>query len=91
MKRLSKKQKEYFLSIGHPVKDLLQLNRAINISTFKLEVKGENKGFITKDKAIEMLGEETFLSGISRSAFHYTSVRENNFVSIYFDSSKLFK
>ena len=44
-------------------------------------------------QALEILGEKKFLSGISRSAYHYTAARETEdgeFV-VYFDSSVLFR
>lgn len=47
---------------------------------------------IIRDEAIRRLGRETWLSGIARSAFHATCVRETeDGESVYFDSSKLFQ
>jgi len=47
---------------------------------------------ISREDAIKILGMETYLSGIARSAFHWNSVRDSeNGESVYFDSSKLFK
>ena len=44
------------------------------------------------DEAVIILGREEFLSGISRSAIHYTASRESKGHSIVsFDSSKLFQ
>ena len=42
---------------------------------------------------IEILGREAYLSGTSRSAFHWSCVRETDKIGvlIYFDSSRLFK
>ncbi|AAK79136.1 hypothetical protein BJV85_002835 [Clostridium acetobutylicum] len=42
-------------------------------------------------KALEVLGRKTYLSGICRSAFYWSAVRNNNSEEVYFDSSKLFK
>lgn len=47
---------------------------------------------ITREKVIELLGRRQYLSGIARSAFHSTAVRETeNGEFVHFDSSKLFK
>jgi hypothetical protein len=46
---------------------------------------------ISQEKALEILGREEYLSGISRSAFHWSAVRDNNGETVYFDSSKLFE
>ena len=47
--------------------------------------------FITRDEAVTRLGRLDYLSGIARSAFHFTAMRitEDGKV-ILFDSSRLF-
>ena len=95
--KLTKKDKEYLLSIGELEEDFRQIEMACGKTVFTLYKNRhkdglENSEKITQKKAIELLGRETFLNGISRSAFHYTSVREvNDNDFIHFDSSKLFK
>ena len=54
--------------------------------------EAQKEVIISQKKAIELLGRESFLSGIARSAFHWSAVRHiNDNEYIYFDSSKFFK
>ena len=48
---------------------------------------------ISRKEAIELLGRETWLSGLDRSAFHWSAMRQTKDDKgyVYFDSSKLFK
>lgn len=90
---LTKEDKALLKRWGYPRQDQAQIEEAINRSTYKLEDSSGEK-VITKDKAIEVLGKETFLSGISRSAFHFTCSRnpeDNPKIRVSFDSSILFK
>ena len=80
--KLSKKDKEYLISIGVPETNFLQIEEAMSCT--KYEVNGKK---ISRKAAIEYLGKETYLSGINRSAFHWTAMREG----VYFDSSALFR
>ncbi len=74
---------DYFLRIGHPKEELRQLKMAIH--EVKLTLYDKKTGKETKinnTKAVEVLGLETFLSGISRAAFHATCSRtspDNNY------------
>ena len=83
-----KEMKDYFRRLGHPESDMNQLMDAI--SEVKLTLTDQKTGKeekITVNRAVEVLGEETFLSGISRSAFHATATRcdkEGKF-SVYFN------
>ncbi len=84
----------YFTRIGHPEKDMKQLWKAIQ--DVRLTLTDEENGKeerITIDKAIEVLGVCDFLSGISRSAFHATAVRDdvNHRYSVYFDLTDWWK
>lgn len=73
---------------GFPENDFAQIEEAMNNTTYTLN----NDAQLSRKETIERLGRETYLSGIVRSAFHWTAVREDtNGHTIYFDSSKLFK
>lgn len=75
-KELKERCVAYYLRIGHPKEELDQLWRAVHQA--KLTLKNEKTGkkqCIGIDRAIEVLGEEVFLSGISRCAFHATAIR----------------
>lgn len=82
--KLTRSDKQLLKEWGFLDEDMRQIEMAMNerITTYEL-----NNNQISRDKVIEILGKEQYLSGISRSAFHWSAMRE----SIYFDSSKLFK
>lgn len=85
---LQSADKEYLLSIGYLDKNLPQIEEAIGKTIYETE---EGKR-VSHKEARRILGTERFLSGIGRSAFHFTSVRDSeDGTKIYFDSSKLFK
>ena len=85
--KLTKQDKELLKRYGHSEDDIKQIARAIQRTEYTVD-----GAQITADEAVTILGREDFLSGISRSAFHYTASRESEDHSIVsFDSSKLFR
>ena len=85
---LQSADKDYLLSIGYLDRDLPQIEEAIGKTIYETE---EGKR-VSHKEARRILGTEHFLSGIGRSAFHFSSVRDGkDGTKIYFDSSKLFK
>lgn len=90
--KLNKKQREIVLDLGYAMGDIPQIEKAIGKTVYFVSDFGEAEQKITKDKAIELLGIRSFLAGIGRSAFHWTSCQEykENCV-VYFDSSRFFK
>lgn len=87
-KELKSHSMAYFTKIGHPKKEMKQLWSAIcdvKLTLINTQTKKEER--TTIDRAIEVLGEENFLSGISRCAFHASSYRENadGKFAVYFD------
>lgn len=94
--RLTNDDKFLLKDWGFPEEDFDQIETAFmkKYTTYKLLKGGENEKeeTISREKALEILGREQYLSGIGRSAFHWTSVRENDEGKcVYFNSSKLFK
>jgi hypothetical protein len=87
--KLSENDKALLTKWGYPESDFSQIEEAMKKSKTKYELEGFH---ISREEAIDLLGREEYLSGIARSAFHYTAAREtaNNKV-VYFDSSNLFK
>lgn len=84
---LTNEDKQFLIECGYEKEDFNQIARAISKTTY--EYKGEN---ITAQKAIEIVGREAFLSGIARSAFHWTAAREGKDGNcVLFDSKSLFK
>lgn len=83
---LCKDARERFKRLGHIDKDMRQLCDAVATTKYYLNDSIQ----LTADEAYDMLGESDFMSGLSRSAFHFSSVRECNEGAIFFDSSALF-
>jgi hypothetical protein len=85
--KLTIKDKELLLKWGYEEEHLKQIERATTKTIYKMDRKK-----ISANEAIDILGRETYLSGISRSAFHWTACRDNGKgKTVYFDSSRLFQ
>ena len=84
--KLTSEDKKLLKSWGHKSSDFKQIEEATNKTEYEL---GDNR--ISLTEVLEVLGRETYLSGISRSAFHRSACRENEKgQTVYFNSSKLF-
>lgn len=93
--QLSTEDKNTLKSWGFPERDFSQIQEAMGRKT-KLTLSHRWQEVpdrkISHKKARELLGDEKYLSGIGRSAFHWTSVRDvDDQYFVYFDSSALFK
>ena len=78
--RLTSEDKEYLKANGCPESDFPQIERAMQKSKTKYKAVYLNTGkseVISREKAIELLGRDVWLSGLSRSAFHWTASRDN--------------
>lgn len=85
--KLTTEDKETLKEYGFPDEDISQIEEATKKTVYEMDDKK-----ISQKKAIEILGRKKYLSGISRSAFHFSAVRDNDKgETVYFDSSKLFK
>lgn len=85
--KLTAEDKAMLLDMGHPEGDFGQIEEATGKTTYKWHGKR-----ICREEALNLLGRRMYLSGIARSAFHFTAVRftpQNE--PVYFDSSRLFK
>lgn len=93
--KLTNKDKKYLLSIGYAESDFKQIENIAKYTKYEMFSKEDESivTTITQKKTIELLGRNTFLSGLGRTAFHQSAVRYNNEGTIYvvFDSSKFFK
>lgn len=77
---------EILLELGYLKQDLPQFQEAVKKTVYTYEGKR-----ISAKKAKALLGEEAFLSGLARSAFHWSSMRETaDGKGVSFNSSKLF-
>lgn len=89
--KLTREDKTILKEIGVPDSDFSQIERAASKTNFEHYPKIGVGWKISMDKAIELLGRKSFLSGLARSAFHWSAMRETeNGDTIYFDSSKFF-
>lgn len=85
--KLTKEDKELLKNWGHEERDFNQIEEATIKTTYET-----NRNKITANEALDILGRKVYLSGISRSAFHWSACRQNEKgQTVYFDSSKLFK
>ena len=85
--KLTNKDKQLLTKWGYPEDDFRQIKEATTKTKYEL-----NNERISRSKAIEILGREIYLSGIVRSAFHWSAARyKDESQVVYFDSSKLFQ
>lgn len=87
--RLSEADCEILSSMGVPQSDFDQIERARSRRNTIYSIRGK---VITQSDAIRVLGRREYLSGIARSAFHYTCVRNApDGTPVFFDSKNLFR
>lgn len=89
--KLSKKDKEILKEFGYPEEDMEQIGEAMRKTVYTLCKDNEEDERISREKAREILGDKEYLSGIGRSAFHWTSMRGEDGKRVHFDSSRLFR
>ncbi len=86
--RLRSEDKELLRSWGYEDRDFRQIEEALRGD--KTAYMLDNRR-ISRKRAIELLGMCDFLSGIARSAFHWSAARETaDGKVVYFDSRNLF-
>ena len=92
--KLKNKEKNYLLSIGYTENDFEQIGNIAKYTKYEMFTKEDESivTTITQKKTIELLGRNTFLSGLGRTAFHRLAVRYNDedTICVVFDSSKFF-
>ena len=90
--KLSSEDKALLRQWGYPDEDFPQIELAMQARYTKYKL--ENKA-ISRERALDLLGRRKYLSGIARSAFHYTAARtigdDEESGVVFFDSSRLFK
>ena len=85
--KLSKKDKEYLLSIGYLQEDIPMIEK---IATDTICIDELLCKRISKKLARTIIGSENFLASLARSCFHWDSV-SNDGGRIAFDSGKYYK
>lgn len=89
MVRLTEEDKLYLAELGYDAADCRQIESA---SACKMTVYKYKERRISQERAIELLGRADFLSGLARSAFHWSAVRETGDGElVMFDSSVFFR
>lgn len=97
--KLTEEHKKILREFGHQESDMWQLEEAAKNGNTVYTLRSDDHAAkpikprrISTKECIELLGIKGFLSGISRSAFHWSASREvDEALVIDFDSSKLFK
>ena len=93
--KLSEKDKADLRNMGVPSSDFRQIQEVASgkFTSYLLYVNDDASGTrISRDEAIRLLGRRIWLSGLARSAFHYTAVRtiEGSEAFVYINSRKYF-
>ena len=87
--KLTEGDKQLLRSWNFEEREFAQIEEAFSASKTKYSLNGKR---ISRQKAIELLGREGYLSGIARSAFHYTAARETQTGDcVIFDSHELLR
>lgn len=93
--KLTAADKDLLLEWDYEEKYFWQIEEAMKeeYTTYKLYgVNDEDARVISREEAIKLLGRESYLSGISRSAFHWSALCiAHNKGDVAFNSSALFK
>ena len=78
--KLTKQEKIYFTEAGYNEEDLPQIGRAVSATTYtlfnSLDDPGEQGKKIPRKRVLEIMDRKKYLSGIGRSAFHHTAMRD---------------
>ena len=84
--KLNEQQKEWLREWGEDEESFPQIEEALDVTTYELDGRK-----LSRNEVRSYLSERVFLSGILRSAFHWSAVRQaSNGAEIYFNSRKLF-
>lgn len=85
--KLTEADKKQLKKWGYRKSDLDQIEIATSLTRYEIDGK-----LVCDEEARELLGDEEYLSGISRSAFHWSASRETPDGRVLsMDSSALFK
>lgn len=92
--KLTNKDKKYLLSIGYTENDFEQISNIAKYTKYEM-ITREDESIVTRitqRECIKLLGRNTFLSGLGRTAFHRSAVRYNDEGTIYvgFDCNNFF-
>ena len=83
---LTDEDKKLLREWGYPEDDLDQIELEANVCEYTQCYKSKPDRQITRDDAIRLIGRKEFLSGISRTAFHWNCGRERGNRYVHFES-----
>lgn len=84
---LTDEDKKILKSFGNKKKDIEKIEKAVAVTDFEIDDKP-----IDLVSVLRIMDRKEFLSGMSRSAFHFSAARETvDGRVVLFDSSRLFK
>ena len=86
--KITKEEKMYLERCGYGRKDFAQIQEATRRDKTTYEMDGAP---ITRDEAVTRLGRLDYLSGIARSAFHFTAFSTACELAAYEDDGSLSK
>lgn len=85
IRNLSEQDIKVLKTLNYSNSDIIQIDKAVTKTNYTLIDKAATKINYTLDnkrishkEARAILGDDEFLSGIARSAFHFTAARETN-------------
>lgn len=86
--KLTKLDIEILRSMNYNNKDIQQIIEVAKGNNTTYEYNNQK---IPAQKAIDLVGRKTYLSALTRSAFHWSATATNENKTVYFDSSNFFK
>lgn len=88
--KLTEGDKTCLRSLEVPETDWPQIAAAAEKTVYRLLTDGERR--LSRSEAMNLLGKRDFFSGLARSAFHWSAVRDTaDGQQVYFDSSRFFR
>lgn len=85
--KLTPDDKVVLLDMGYEESDFRQIEEATRRTIYRYDGRK-----IKLEEVIALIGRRDFLSGVARSAFHYSAGRDTQEgKQVYFDSSRIFR
>lgn len=94
--KLTNKDKKFLITIGYKTEDFSVIEETTKHIKYELLPNGDKSKYafrLNQKEVIEILGRDTFISGLGRATFHWSAVRyketqQGTTVSIYFKRIK---
>ena len=93
--KLTNKDKKYLITIGYNTEDFSVIEETTKHIKYELLPNGNKSKYafrLNQKEVIEILGRDTFISGLGRATFHWSAVRytetQQGTISIYFKRIK---